>query len=139
MSNIADKWKDDYQNLKTNFDGIEEWIAWDSAGNEVRCYYDGYTELHIKRPVCDCGTDLIRESKNWWICPGCRRRYSDGRLITPYVEEIFYDYPDDEDPDFSIVGDYGEYVNVIELGVDNCLASYDINDYDALLLKRYNK
>ena len=136
MANIADKWRDDYLNLKTNPDGIDEWIAWDSAGNEVRCYCDGYTELHIKKPVCDCGADLVRQSQDWWFCPRCHKRYLDGTLISPYVSKYEFEIPDDEDPEFSIVCDYGEYIRVCELGTENCLASYDPNDYDALLLKR---
>ena len=32
-----------------NEDGVYEWMLKDKFGNDIYCYYNGYTELHIKR------------------------------------------------------------------------------------------
>lgn len=31
-----------------NEDGVYEWMLKDKFGNDIYCYYNGYTELHIK-------------------------------------------------------------------------------------------
>lgn len=49
MSNIADKWKDEISKAFEKEDGILQWIAYDSAGNKVTCYWNGNVEMHINR------------------------------------------------------------------------------------------
>lgn len=38
---------DFYYSVK-NEDGVYEWMLKDKFGNNIYCYYNGYTELHIK-------------------------------------------------------------------------------------------
>lgn len=49
---------DTYKDARYNQDDILEWRACDRLGNEVLCYWNGRTELHIKAPYCECGAQL---------------------------------------------------------------------------------
>lgn len=49
---------DTYKGARYNQDDILEWRACDRLGNEVLCYWNGRTELHIKAPYCECGAQL---------------------------------------------------------------------------------
>lgn len=59
---------DTYKDARYNQDDILEWRACDRLGNEVLCYWNGRTELHIKAPYCECGAQLEYVDPNNFFC-----------------------------------------------------------------------
>lgn len=133
MSSIADKWKDEISKAFENEDGILQWIAYDSAGNKVTCYWNGSVEMHIKPPRCDCGCRLIKFKRNTWKCPSCNRNYKESDMLDPIVVEYLDFAPDDEEEDFTITQDYGEYFHPTAI----CKAGFDSDDYYDLVDGKY--
>lgn len=70
---------DTYKDARYNQDDILEWRACDRLGNEVLCYWNERTELHIKAPYCECGAQLEYVDPNnflWRSSSGCRQGFS---------------------------------------------------------------
>lgn len=81
-----------------NEDGVYEWMLKDKFGNDIYCYYNGYTELHIKSETkcldIDCGGELYHLRGARWVCGKCGREYDEKELIRVSDEEFgFYQYP----------------------------------------------
>lgn len=83
--------------------GYHEWTTLDSAGNLVRCYYNGSTELHVKEPWCEHDSIRMRKVRNqeMWRCPVCGKVYDISDIDWPMI------YWDDET---GLKNDYGEYI-----------------------------
>ena len=66
---------DTYKDVRYNQDDILEWRVCDRLGNEVLCYWNERTELHIKAPYCECGAQLEYVDPNnfLWRSPGDNR------------------------------------------------------------------
>lgn len=86
----------------TNEFGFEEWWTEDREGRTVECYADKFVEIHIKRPVCECGCEMSETETDVWKCPSCGCEYS--------YDELYRNYePDTYDCDAgTIQDDYGE-------------------------------
>ena len=119
---------DTYKDARYNQDDILEWRACDRLGNEVLCYWNGRTELHIKAPCCECGAQLEYVDPNnfLWRCPVCGRVYEEGQILTPVVDEYEDIYNAGEIP---LVQDYGEYVHTDS----NCVCGISSDDYQSFL------
>lgn len=119
---------DTYKDAIYNQDDILEWRACDRLGNEVLCYWNGRTELHIKAPYCECGAQLEYVDPNnfLWRCPVCGKVYEEGQIMTPVVDEYEDIYNAGEIP---LVQDYGEYVHTDS----NCVCGISSDDYQSFL------
>ena len=84
--------------------GYEEWWTTDRKGRHIFCYANKYVELHIKRPVCECGRIMGKAGKEKWRCSRCGAEYSYDELYRSFDPEG-YDYDCD---DGTIQDDYGE-------------------------------
>ena len=99
--------RNNYKHAFKNDDGLLEWKAWDKAGNEIKCYWDGNIELHIKSPVCDCGTHLkfIGGDNYDWICESCGKVYPEAFLLSLDVKSLIHE----EDDVLPLSLDYGSW------------------------------
>ena len=84
--------------------GFEEWWTTDRKGRRVSCYANKYVELHIKRPVCECGRILGKTRQNNWRCSRCGAEYSYDEIYRAFDPDA-YDYDYDSG---TIQDDYGE-------------------------------
>lgn len=84
--------------------GFEEWWTTDRKGRRVSCYANKYVELHIKRPVCECGRILGKAGKNNWRGSRCGAEYSYDEIYRAFSPDA-YDYDCDSG---TIQDDYGE-------------------------------
>lgn len=69
--------------------------------------------MHVKTPRCDCGCRLLKHKRNIWKCPCCNREYKESDMLDPIVVEYLDFAPDDEEEDFIIIQDYGEYLDLL--------------------------
>lgn len=84
--------------------GFEEWWTEDRKGRHISCYANKYVELHIKRPVCECGRILGKNGREHWRCSKCGAEYSYDELYRSFGPDD-YNYNCD---DGTIQDDYGE-------------------------------
>ena len=68
-----------------NEDGVCEWMLKDKFGNDIYCYYNGYTELHIKSETkcldINCGGELYPLPGARWVCGRCGKEYNEKELL----------------------------------------------------------
>lgn len=122
-----------YKDAFRNQDGFLEWRDFDSAGNEVKCFWDGQTELHIKAPVCDCGSKLryIAGRRYLWKCPNCTCVYDEGYLLSPLIERYEDVYFGNT---YHLSLDYGEWIHP----ECDCEVGFNDSDYESFKLGLFN-
>lgn len=82
-------YRDEHDAAYEDENGILTWLAYDKFGNEIYCYWNGYTEFHVKsEPICDCGGELLYLNRGKWVCAKCGRNYNENELDMPYVYGI---------------------------------------------------
>lgn len=84
-----------------NEDGVYEWTLKDKFGHDIYCYYNGYTELHIKSETkCldeNCGGELYYlYGQGKWVCGKCGKVYDEKEELLVVDEDEFgkFMYPD---------------------------------------------
>lgn len=122
-----------YKDAFINQDGFLEWCDCDFAGNEVKCFWDGKIELHIKEPVCDCGSKLkyIGGRRYLWKCPNCSSVYDESYLLSPLVERYEDIYLGNT---YHLSLDYGKWIKPEYL----CEVGLNDNDYESFRLGLFN-
>lgn len=59
---------DEHDTAYEDENDILTWLAYDKFGNEIYCYWNGYTEFHVKsEPLCDCGGELLYLDRGKWV------------------------------------------------------------------------